>query len=123
LYWVQKRGLLHDTHVKSLEDLVDPARCDANSALYKKYYTMHPGSFSIPVGTPAQAAITGKHAYLSRVEWDSKNFYWDYQKMLKEFGPKELGTSAPIVLPKTPHPWCAKDKSEIADLVSYLLTL
>jgi mono/diheme cytochrome c family protein len=123
LYWVQKRGLLHDTHVKSLEDLVNPDRCDTKSTLYKKYYTIHSGSFKIPVGTPEQEKITEKHAYFSRVDWDSKNFYWDYQKMLKEFGPKEFGTNQVLNLPKTPHPWCLKDKSEIKDLVSYLLTL
>ncbi len=123
LYWVQKRGLLHDTHVKSLEDLVNPDRCDTKSALYKKYYTIHSGSFKIPVGTSEQEKITEKHAYFSRVDWDSKNFYWDYQKMLKEFGPKEFGTNHVLNLPKTPHPWCLRDKSEIKDLVSYLLTL
>ncbi|MEZ4816280.1 MAG: hypothetical protein R3A80_13930 [Bdellovibrionota bacterium] len=123
LYWVQQRGLLHDTHVKSLEDLVDPERCDSSSALYKKYYTMHAGSFKVPIGTPAQARATERHAYFSRVSWDKNNFYWDYQKMLKEFGPKELGSKSHIALPKTPHPWCVTEKSQVKDLVSYLLTL
>ncbi len=123
LYWVQKRGLLHDTHVKSLEDLVDPARCDENSALYKSYYTIHPGSFKVPVGNAEQAKLTGAHAYFTRVDWDPKNFYWDYQKMLKDFGPKEFGVAQHIVLPKTPHPWCVKEKGQVQDLVSYLLTL
>lgn len=63
LYWVQKRGLLHDTHVKSLEDLVNPDRCDTSSALYKKYYTLNSSTFKIPVGTEAQAKFTEKHAY------------------------------------------------------------
>lgn len=123
LYWVQKRGLLHDTHVKSLEDLVHPDRCDPSSKLYKKYYTMHSGSFRIPVGNAAQAKATENHAYFSRVPWDPKHFYWDYQKMLKEFGPRELGTAKPVKMAKTPHPWCAGDESQVQDLVSYLITL
>jgi hypothetical protein len=123
LYWVQKRGLLHDTHVKSLEDLVNPERCDTNSALYKKYYTMHSGSFRIPAGTAEQAKATEKHAYFTRPSWDKNHFYWDYQKMLKEFGPREFGTAKPVAIAKTPHPWCAQSKGEIQDLVAYLLTL
>lgn len=123
LYWVQKRGLLHDTHVKSLEDLVNPQRCDTSSDLYKKYYTIHSGSFKIPVGTAAQAKVTEKHAYFTRVSWDPKHFYWDYQKMLREFGPKELGGTKRVSLAKTPHPWCADKESDINDLVSYLITL
>ena len=121
LYWVQKRGLLHDTHVKSLEDLVNPQRCDTKSALYKKYYTLNSGTFKIPVGTPAQSQFTEKHAYFSRVSWDPNNFYWDYQKMLKEFGVKEFGKKVSMVT--TPHPWCVSEASQIKDLVSYLLTL
>jgi hypothetical protein len=123
LYWVQKRGLLHDTHVKSLEDLVDPDRCNTSSALYKKYYTLHKGSFKIPVGTPEQAKATGQQAYFTRPDWDPNNFYWDYQKMLKEFGPREFGTQGRVALPKTPHPWCVTEKGQVSDLVAYLLTL
>lgn len=123
LYWVQKRGLLHDTHVRSLEDLVSPDRCNPQSKLYKKYYTLHKDSFKIPVGTPAQAKVTGKHAYFVRVDWDSEHFYWDYQKMLREFGPLELGSKQTITLPKMPHPWCASSNAEVDDLVAYLLTL
>ncbi len=123
LYWTQKRGLLHDTHVKSLEDLVNPDRCNPSSRLYKKYYTMHEGSFRIPVGTKDQAKATENHAYFTRVAWDDKHFYWDYQKMLKEFGPRELGTEKPVAMAKTPHPWCAESASEVQDMVAYLLTL
>ncbi len=123
LYWVQKRGLLHDTHVKSLEDLVNPQRCNTSSPLYKKYYTMHSGSFKIPVGTAEQARATENHAYFSRVSWDRNHFYWDYQKMLKEFGKKEFGLKQAVSIAKTPHPWCVEDETQVADLVSYLLTL
>ncbi|MEE4250965.1 MAG: hypothetical protein V2I38_10275, partial [Alcanivoracaceae bacterium] len=42
MYWVQSRGLLSDGHVRNMEDLVSPARCDTNSDLYKQYYALHP---------------------------------------------------------------------------------
>jgi hypothetical protein len=121
LYWTEKRGLLHDTHVKSLEDLVNPQRCDSTSDLYKKYYTLNSSTFKVPIGNEDQAKFTEKHAYFTRVSWDKKNFYWDYQKMLKEFGIKEFGRKVAMV--STPHPWCAEKTSDIKDLVSYLLTL
>ena len=58
MYWVQSRGLLSDGHVRNMEDLVSPARCDANSDLYKQYYTLHPpvrpqpGTTDQPITTP-----------------------------------------------------------------------
>lgn len=42
LYWTQQRGLLSDGHVRNLEDLVNPQRCQTGSPLYNRYYTLHP---------------------------------------------------------------------------------
>lgn len=123
LYWVEQRGLLHDGHVKTLEHLVDPARCQEGSALYNSYYTLNPSTFKVPKGTREQERATRKHAYFVDVAWDREHLYWDYQLMRKEFGPKELGTKHTVTLPAAPHPWCARDYSEIQDLVAYLLTL
>ncbi len=123
LFWVGKRGLLHDGHVKSLEDLVSPDRCREGSPLYQKYYTLSPSTFRIPKGNAAQEAALRNQAYFVDVNWDKENLYWDYQKMRQEFGPKELGTNDTVPLPAAPHPWCAKSKDEVDDLVAYLLTL
>ncbi len=153
LYWVQHRGLLSDGHVRNLEDLVDPARCDATSTLYRRYYTLHapedpgPAGPDAPLPSPLasprgdvfrvlKAASTGpgdagaernrfvlRHRYFVEVPWDTEHYYWDYQKMRAEYGPWELGTAAPIGLPAAPHPWCAKSTAEVTDLLLYLLTL
>ena len=53
LYWVSSRGLLSDGHVRNLEDLVHPDRCDAQSALYRQYYTLH-SPVRPAAGTPDQ---------------------------------------------------------------------
>ncbi|WP_269752219.1 hypothetical protein [Leptospira ainazelensis] len=37
--------------------------------------------------------------------------------------PEEIGTKQPIGMPVAPHPWCAKNASEVDDLVEYILTL
>jgi hypothetical protein len=153
LYWTQHRGLLSDGHVRNLADLVDPARCTQGSALYNAYYTLHaphdPGSpgpdfpspypatyvrgdvFRVPMAPSLLAGDAGdqrnrfieRHRYFTKVPWDTKNYYWDYQKMRTTWGPAELGTPEPVVLPATPHPWCAGTSSEVADLLHYLLTL
>lgn len=123
LFWVEPRGLLHDGHVKSLEDLVHPDRCDEKSDLYRKYYTLHQGGFSIPKGNALQEAALRKQAYFVDVPWDRDRLYWDYQTMRKEFGPKEVGSPVQVALPAAPHPWCASAASDVADLVLYLTTL
>jgi hypothetical protein len=123
LFWVEPRGLLHDGHVKSVEDLIDPDRCREGSALYDHYYTLNAATFKIPKGTPAQELALRRQAYFSDVTWDSENLYWDYQKMRKNFGVLEFGSASPVVLPAAPHPWCVGDRSEMGDLVRYLLTL
>lgn len=153
LYWVSSRGLLSDGHVRNLEDLVSPDRCDESSALYKQYYTLHaatrpaPGTadqptpvpdlnrkgdvFRVPkakaasifdVVSPARNLFVERHKYFVTPAFDSTNYYWDFQKLRREFGP-EMGAAGPIGLPATPHPWCAKSVSEVANLVQYLLTL
>jgi len=123
LYWVEGRGLLHDGHVKSLEDLVNPARCTEGSELYRQYYTLHPGGFHIAKGTPAQERALRRHAYFADVSWDKDNLYWDYQAMRRAFGPREFGAQAAVPLPAAPHPWCAKSAEEVSDLVEFLLSL
>jgi len=64
-----------------------------------------------------------RHKYFVEVPWDAEYYYWDYQKMRAEYGPGELGTSAPIGLPAAPHPWCAQNAGDVAALVQYVLTL
>lgn len=153
LYWVSSRGLLTDGHVRNLDDLVHPDRCDEGSALYKQYYTLHapvrpaPGTADQPTPAPdlnrkgdvfrvykakkknlfdttadARNRFVERHKYFVTVPWDANHYYWDYQKMRREFGP-EMGAPGPIGLPASPHPWCARSVSEVADLVQYLLTL
>jgi hypothetical protein len=135
LFWVQGRGLLHDGHVRSpdadhvdsAEVLVDPARCDENSDLYKQLYTISPASFRVPKGNADQERAIRQQAYFvdfpGQASGDEKNFlYWDYQQLRRSFGPKEFGT-ATKALPAAPHPWCAKDKSDVDDLLHYLFTL
>ncbi|HVK77411.1 MAG TPA: hypothetical protein VM734_29090 [Kofleriaceae bacterium] len=153
LYWVQHRGLLTDGHVRNLRDLVDPARCTPGTPLYDAYYTLHPPRDPGPAGPdfPAAYPATGRrgdvfriprarstapddtaarrnrfierHRYFVTVPWDPDHYYWDFQKLRREYGPAELGTAAPIGLPAAPHPWCAGSAAEVDDLVIYLLTL
>jgi len=153
MYWVSSRGLLSDGHVRNLEDLVHPDRCNENSALYKQYYTLHAparpaaGTADQPQPAPdlnrkgdvfrvykakkknildttsdARNLFVERHKYFVSVPWDADHYYWDYQKMRREFGP-EIGAPGPIGMPATPHPWCAKSQGEVANLVQYLLTL
>lgn len=63
-----------------------------------------------------------RHKYFVTVPWDSAHYYWDYQKMRREYGP-EMGAAGPIGLPAAPHPWCARSAAEVMDLTQYLLTL
>jgi hypothetical protein len=123
LYWVAQRGLLHDGHVRTLEDLVDPDRVTRGTDLYNDYYTMHPGSFHIRKGTPEQERALRNHAYFSEVWWDEDSLYWDYQKMWRSFGKREFASRTPIRIPDAPHPWPARAKEDVDDLVLYLLTL
>jgi hypothetical protein len=152
MYWVQSRGLLSDGHVRNLEDLVSPDRCTEGSALYNQYYTLHApvrpalGSPDQPAAWPdlnrkgdvfrvyrnteysatdpstQRNRFIERHKYFTKVSWDNENYYWDFQKMRREYGPGELGTAAPIGLPATPHPWCAANNGDVAALVQYVLT-
>ena len=153
MYWVQSRGLLSDGHVRNMEDLVNPQRCQTGSPLYNQYYTLH-APVRPPLGSADQPAnwpdlnrkgdvfrvprsdekwfdpvpvqrnrFIERHKYFTRVGWDSKHYYWDYQKMRAEYGPAEMGTPGPIGLPATPHPWCAASSSDLMPLVQYVLTL
>lgn len=153
LYWVSSRGLLSDGHVRNLEDLVHPDRCDEGSALYKQYYTLHPSVrpapgtpdqptpapdlnrkgdvFRVPKAKPsnlldltayARNRFVERHKYFANPSWDSAYYYWDFQKMRREYGP-EMGAPGPIGMPATPHPWCAQSAADVSKLVQYLLTL
>lgn len=153
LYWVSSRGLLSDGHVRNLEDLVSPDRCNENSALYKQYYTLHsparpaPGTADQPTPAPdlnrkgdvfrvykAKATsildvtykkrnrFVERHKYFVSVAGDADYYYWDFQKLRREYGP-EMGASGPIGLPATPHPWCAKAAGDVPAMVQYMLTL
>jgi len=153
LYWTQHRGLLSDGHVRNLEDLVSPLRCDTSSDLYQAYYTLHPpvnpekggdghpdpypsynkkgDVFRIPKSESLAQNDTGdkrnrfieRHKYFVEVPWDNDFYYWDYQMMRDEYGPGEMGTPTAIGMPNTPHPWCAGTEGESSALVEYLLTL
>jgi cytochrome c553 len=70
----------------------------------------------------ARNLFVERHKYFVTVAGDADYYYWDYQKMRREFGP-ELGAAGPIGLPASPHPWCAKTSGEVGNLVQYLLTL
>jgi hypothetical protein len=152
MYWVQSRGLLSDGHVRNLEDLVSPDRCTEGSPLYNQYYTLHApvrpalGSPDQPAAWPdlnrkgdvfrvyrnteysatdpstQRNRFIERHKYFTKVSWDNENYYWDFQKMRREYGPGEMGTAAPIGLPATPHPWCAANNGDVAALVQYVLT-
>jgi hypothetical protein len=153
MYWVQSRGLLSDGHVRNMKDLVSPARCNADSDLYKQYYTLHapvrpePGTADQPITPPdlnrkgdvfrvpksdylsslergyKRNRFIERHKYFVTVPWDDDHYYWDYQKMRAEYGPDEMGTPDPIGMPAAPHPWCAQDQDEVSDLVKYIMTL
>ncbi len=74
------------------------------------------------VTSDARNLFVERHKYFVTVPGDEGHYYWDYQKMRREFGP-EIGAPGPIGLPASPHPWCAKSGSEVSNLVQYLLTL
>jgi hypothetical protein len=134
------------------------------SALYRRLYTVHQGaahSFRIPgagmrfeyltrFGEPpevlrqvvaaqpdrqvseAEGRFVERHAYF--IKLDDGYYYWDYQKMRREYGVLEFGLDPADPaqqariggLPAAPHPWCLPDGSSreaIDDLVAFLLTL
>ncbi|HEX4869854.1 MAG TPA: hypothetical protein VFV15_03905 [Moraxellaceae bacterium] len=152
MYWTQSRGLLSDGHVRNLEDLVNPDRCTEGSALYNQYYTIHPAvrpapgtpdqptpfpdlnrkgdvfrvyrntEYSATDPSTQRNRFIERHKYFVKVDWDKDNYYWDYQKMRREYGPGELGTAAPIGLPAAPHPWCSASSADIDSTVQYVLT-
>jgi hypothetical protein len=138
-FWVQGRGMLHDGHIRSddpdhldsAEMLLSKDRCDSSSALYKRLYTISTSSFRVPKGTTAQEVATRQQAYFvdfpssgsaSGTSDASSFLYWDYQQMLRSFGPREFGGPA-MPLPAMPHPWCVKDNTELDDLLHFLFTL
>jgi hypothetical protein len=76
--------------------------------------------------------LVARHAYFTKM--DDGYYYWDYQKLRREYGILEFGLNpndpksrARIGgLPAAPHPWCMPDGSsqpDIDDLVVFLLTL
>ena len=164
LFWVQKRGLLSDGHVHSitpndaddsdaLSALIAPDRCKEGSELYNRLYTINDQTFRMPIAgqpftvsergnrfsvpnpsrvvTPEEARFVERTAYFTK---KGAFYYWDYQKMRREYGILEYGLdpSDPAQkarigqLPAAPHPWCAKEGSDEAArnaLVAFLLTL
>lgn len=152
-------GHLHSTtdgdtdNVDGLKTLVDPERCKEGSGLYNRLYTINEDdaapSYRIPVAgkaftiserhgrasvpnqnlkvTPEQARFVERHAYFTK---KGDYYYWDYQKMRREYGVLEYGLPPgdPRVggLPAAPHPWCADSAQggeELDALVAFLLTL
>jgi len=137
---------------------------DHASELYRRLYTMRQGtdhSFRVPsagmrfefstrFGDPAgvlrqvaapkpdrvvteeEGRFVERHAYFTRL--DDGYYYWDYQKMRREYGKLEFGLDPADPaqrariggLPATPHPWCLPDgtpRQTVDDLVAFLLTL
>ncbi len=64
-----------------------------------------------------------RHKYFVEVPWDDDYYYWDYQKLRAEYGPDEMGTSGPIGLPASPHPYCTQSENDVDNLVQYMMTL
>ncbi len=134
------------------------------SDLYKRLYTIRQGadhSFRIPsagmrfelytrfgerpavaqqtlapkpdrIVTEPEARFVERHAYFTKLA--DGYYYWDYQKMRREYGILEFGldpsdpqnASRIGGLPAAPHPWCLPEGSsqaDIDDLVMFLLTL
>jgi len=134
------------------------------SDLYKRLYTIRQGidhSFRIPsagmrfelstrfgerlgvaqqapapksdrVVTESEARFVERHAYFTKL--DDGYYYWDYQKMRREYGILEFGLdpndpqNAPRIggMPAAAHPWClpiGSSQTDIDDLVIFLLTL
>ena len=113
-------------YVRNLHDLVDPARCTEGTALYARYYTLHPPADPGPAGPdfPAPYPVTGRrgdvfrvarsasvfpddeaargnrfierHRYFVTVPWDTDYYYWDYQKMRSEYGPLSSERRSPL---------------------------
>jgi hypothetical protein len=86
---------------------------------------------NLPVTEP-EARFVERHAYFTKL--DDRYYYWDYQKMRREYGILEFGLdpnkpqdAARIGgLPAAPHPWClpgGSSQTDIDDLVIFLLTL
>jgi hypothetical protein len=82
--------------------------------------------------TEEEDRLVARHAYFTKM--GDGYYYWDYQKMRREYGILEYGLdpNAPQSrariggLPAAPHPWCLPDGSspaDIDDLVVFLLTL
>jgi hypothetical protein len=135
-----------------------------SSALYRRLYTIRQGSnhsFRIPgagmpfefmtrfgdpptrlrqvvaprpdrLVTEAEGRFVERHAYFTKL--DDGYYYWDYQKMRREYGMLEFGLDPADPtqrgriggLPAAPHPWClpaGASQQMIDDLVTFLLTL
>jgi hypothetical protein len=82
--------------------------------------------------TEAEGRFVGRHAYFTKR--DDGYYYWDYQKMRREYGILEFGLDPKNPndavriggLPAAPHPWCLQagaSANDIDDLVIFLLTL
>jgi len=82
--------------------------------------------------TEAEGRFVERHAYFTKR--DDGYYYWDYQKMRREYGVLEFGLDPKNPkdalriggLPAAPHPWCLQagaSANDIDDLVIFLLTL
>ena len=82
--------------------------------------------------TEPEARFVERHGYFTKLE--DGYYYWDYQKMRREYGILELGldpknpqnASRIGGMPAAPHPWClppGSAQTDIDDLVIFLLTL
>jgi hypothetical protein len=82
--------------------------------------------------TEEEDRLVARHAYFTKMA--DGYYYWDYQKMRREYGILEFGLDPKDPqsrgriggVPAAPHPWCMPDGSsqaDIDDMVIFLLTL
>jgi hypothetical protein len=76
--------------------------------------------------------LVARHAYFTKM--DDGYYYWDYQRMRREYGILEFGLDPKDPrnrtriggVPAAPHPWCipgGSPQSDIDDLIVFLLAL
>jgi hypothetical protein len=140
-----RAGFLHDNHIRSLEDQLDPARGEVGSALYNGYYGPDaPRRRRIVATTPEQVRALDALNYFTEVadrnpakdkRWVDQSYdgpprgprqgakakAYDYAKFRETFGVAEYGRHIP--LPPVPHPFFVKDPEDRAALILFLNSL
>jgi mono/diheme cytochrome c family protein len=121
LYLRGQGGYLHDNHIKSLDDQLDPERGEPGSTLYRKYYETGPHTRRIKAVTEEQKKAADELNYFSPTREDGWYRVYDYQLLRKTFGVAEYGKA--VGLPEVPHPFFVEDPDERRRLILYLNSL